>query len=219
MSSRSHWTRISVCPDAEEERHGMDIREEIRRYRPYNEQEARDRELILTALETQENIFLRENTLCHMTASSWITSRDHARILMAYHNIYDSWSWLGGHADGERDLLKVALKEARQESGVHNVRPLSDQIFSLEVLTVDGHVKRGAYVSSHLHLNVTYLLEADEQEQLYAKEDENSGVRWFSPEQAVRASSEPWFREHIYSKLNEKLDEWKREQALLCAGR
>ena len=65
----------------------MDIREEIRRYRPYNEQEARDRELILTALETQENIFLRENTLCHMTASSWITSRDRERILMAYHNI------------------------------------------------------------------------------------------------------------------------------------
>ena len=66
-------------------------------------------------------------------------------------------------------------------------------------------MKKGKYVSSHLHLNVTYLLEADDREMVRAKEDENRGVRWFSPEDAVAASSEPWFREHIYSKLNEKL--------------
>ena len=194
----------------------MKIRDEIERYRPYNEQEERDRELILHALDHQENIFLRENTVCHMTASSWITSRDRGKILMAYHNIYDSWSWLGGHADGEQDLLKVALKEAGEESGVSGIRPLSERIFSLEVLTVDGHVKRGAWVSSHLHLNVTYLLEADEEKQVHVKADENSGVRWFLPDDAVRASSEPWFREHIYSKLNEKLQAWREEQETLC---
>ena len=124
---------------------------------------------------------------------------------MAYHNIYDSWSWLGGHADGEEDLLSVAMKEAREEAGIRNVRPVSDEIFSLEVLTVDGHVKRDRYVSSHLHLNVTYLLEADEEEGLHVREGENSGVQWFGLDEAVQASSEPWFREHIYSKLNTKL--------------
>ena len=179
--------------------------EEIENYRPSNEMEERDKELILGALLREENVFSRENTLCHMTASAWITSPDRTKVLMAYHNIYDSWSWLGGHADGDTDLLRVALKEAKEESGLRTVRPLMRDIFSLEVLTVDGHIKKGKYVSSHLHLNLTYLLEGDDREMVHAKEDENRGVRWFSPEGAVAASSEPWFREHIYSKLNEKL--------------
>ena len=179
--------------------------EEIEKYEPFNEMEERDKELILRALRREENVFSRENSLCHMTASAWISSPDRTKVLMAYHNIYDSWSWLGGHADGDTDLLRVALKEAEEESGLSKVKPLMQDIFSLEVLTVDGHMKKGKYVSSHLHLNVTYLLEADDREMVHAKEDENTGVRWFSPEDAVAASSEPWFREHIYSKLNEKL--------------
>ena len=179
--------------------------EEIEKYEPFNEMEERDKELILRALRREENVFSRENSLCHMTASAWISSPDRTKVLMAYHNIYDSWSWLGGHADGDTDLLRVALKEAEEESGLSKVKPLMQDIFSLEVLTVDGHMKKGKYVSSHLHLNVTYLLEADDREMVHAKEDENRGVRWFSPEDAVAASSEPWFREHIYSQLNEKL--------------
>ena len=179
--------------------------DQITAYVPFNEQEERDRELILHALETEEDVFTRDNALCHMTASAWIVNADRTKALMAYHNIYDSWSWLGGHADGEEDLLSVACREAREEAGIRNVRPASDEIFSLEVLTVDGHVKKGRYVSSHLHLNVTYLLEADEEEGLHVREGENSGVQWFGLDEAVEASSEPWFREHIYSKLNAKL--------------
>ena len=135
--------------------------EEIEKYEPFNEMEERDKELILRALRREENVFSRENSLCHMTASAWISSPDRTKVLMAYHNIYDSWSWLGGHADGDTDLLRVALKEAEEESGLSKVKPLMQDIFSLEVLTVDGHMKKGKYVSSHLHLNVTYLLEAE----------------------------------------------------------
>ena len=74
-----------------------------------------------------------------------------------------------------------------------------------DILTVDGHEKHGRYVSSHLHLNVTYLLEADPSAAIRPKPDENSRVGWFSLSDAVAASSEPWFRERIYSKLNAKL--------------
>jgi len=70
---------------------------------------------------------------------------------------------------------------------------------------VDGHVKRGCYVSSHLHLNVTYLLEADSEEAVAIKADENSGVAWFTPEEALVKSTEPWFVEHVYAKLLEKM--------------
>ena len=182
----------------------MTLQEQLTRYVPFNEQEARDKEVILWHL-SQPNIFDRANTLAHITASAWVVNPQRTKALMAYHNIYDSWAWLGGHADGETDLLKVALKEVREESGVQSARPVKTDIFSVEVLTVDGHIKRGAYVSSHLHLNVTYLIEADEKEALAVKPDENSGVRWFTLEEAVAASSEPWYRQHIYNKLNAKL--------------
>ena len=133
----------------------MKIVEEIKKYRPCNEQEQRDKAVILAFLENNEDAFLRSNLLAHMTASSWIVNPERTKTLMVYHNIYDSWSWTGGHADGETDLLAVALREAREETGIAHVRPVSPEIFSLEVLTVDGHEKRGAYVPSHLHMNVT----------------------------------------------------------------
>lgn len=179
--------------------------EQMERYQPYNEQEERDKQVILGELRKNEAVFSRESELAHMTASAWIVNEDMTRVLMVYHNIYNSWSWLGGHADGEEDLLKVAIKEAKEESGLQNVRPVSEAIFSIETLTVDGHEKKGRYVPSHLHLNVTYLLMADESEKLRIKEDENSGVRWFGLDEAVERSSEEWFKERIYPKLNEKL--------------
>ncbi|MBR2112486.1 MAG: hypothetical protein IJ950_06090, partial [Helicobacter sp.] len=63
---------------------------------------------------------------------------------------------------------------------------------SLEVITVDGHVKRGNYVSSHLHLNLTYLFEASEDQALTVKEDENSGVAWIPRDELAVNVSEPW---------------------------
>ena len=179
--------------------------EELEQYRPWNEQEERDRTELLRRLRSGEDLYTRDNSAGHLTASAWVVSPDRRRVLMAYHNIYDSWSWLGGHADGDHDLLAVALREVREESGLTAVRPVSRSIYSVEILTVDGHEKRGAYVSSHLHLNVTYLLEADPAEPVRCKPDENSRVGWFGLEEAVAATTEPWFRERIYKKLNEKL--------------
>ena len=181
------------------------IRDEIAAYTPYNEQEARDKELILHFLDHNPDAFLRSNTLAHMTASAWAVNARRDRVLLVYHRLYDSWSWTGGHADGETDLLAVALREVREETGVEHLRPVSQAIYSLEALTVDGHEKRGAYVSSHLHLNVTYLIEADEGDALQVCEAENAAVRWFTLEDALRASTEPWFVKRIYQKLNDKL--------------
>ena len=183
----------------------QELMETIKAYQPFNEQEKMDKVLILNWIETQENAFSRDNTVAHMTASAWVVNKDRSKVLMVYHNIYNSWSWLGGHADGETDLLAVAIREVKEEAGISNVRPVSEEIFSLESLTVDGHVKRGSYVSSHLHLNVTYLLEADAEEHVSVKEDENSGVAWFTLEEALNKSTEPWFVERVYGKLVEKM--------------
>lgn len=180
-------------------------RKEIEKYVPFNEQEEKDREEMLKWMDTGLDLLTRKDGFAHWTASAWVVNHEHTKVLMAYHNIYDSWSWLGGHCDGDTDFLHVAIKEVKEESGITNVLPVTEDIFSLEILTVDGHIKRGEYVPSHLHLNVTYLLEADEKEDVRIKEDENSNVGWFGMEEAVQASSEPWFKEHIYNKLNKKL--------------
>lgn len=183
----------------------MDLLEQLRAYVPYNEQEANDKAVMIKRLEEEETIFTRANETAHFTASSWLVNKAHTKILMIYHNIYDSWAWTGGHADGEKDLLSVAIREAREETGIEAIMPVSEDIFSIEILTVDGHVKRGSYVPSHLHLNVTYLLEADEKEALHIKQDENSGVAWFFLEEALEKSSEPWMIQWVYRKLNKKL--------------
>ena len=182
----------------------MAIRQDLENYIAWNEQEERDRQVMLHLLDTQRDIFLRENQTAHFSASSWLLNHEHTKVLMIYHNIYQSWSWTGGHADGETNLLNVAIREAKEETGVSDIKPVKEDIFSLEILTVDGHIKKSSYVPSHLHLNVTYLLEADEREMLHVKADENSGVKWFTPDEALRACTEPWMVEWVYQKLYQK---------------
>lgn len=188
------------------------IYQDIENYQPFNEQEEHDKQVILKFLDENDDAFYRENEISHMTASSWIVNKDRTKVLMCYHNIYNSWSWTGGHCDGDEDCLAVAIREAKEETGITHIKPISEDIYSLEILTVEGHVKRGKYVSSHTHMNVTYLLEADDSENIRMKEDENSGVAWFTLEEAKEKSTEPWFVEHIYDKLNEKLKDYKKEE-------
>ena len=180
---------------------------DLKNYQPFNEQEAADVKEMIYRLETGEELFLRSNLAEHFTASAWVVNPARDKALMAYHRIYDSWAWLGGHADGDQDLLHVALKEVAEESGV-KATPVTDQIYSVEILTVDGHEKKGKYVPSHLHLNVTYLLEADDSLPIRPKEDENKAVAWFGLDEALEKSTEPWFVDRIYSKLNAKLKDY-----------
>ena len=143
-------------------------------------------------------------TVAHFTTSIWTVNKERTKALMVYHNIYNSWSWIGGHADGEENLGEVAIRELQEETGVKNARLVSDEILSIETLTVDGHIKKGKYVPCHLHFNVTYLAEADETEVLIVNEDENQAVKWFTFEDALEASTEPWMVEYVYKKLIEK---------------
>ena len=120
----------------------MNLYEGIKTYIPVNEQEARDKEIMLKHLASGEDCVTRENLVAHFTASIWIVNKERTKTLMVYHNLYDSWSWIGGHAD--------------------------------------------------------------ENEALTVKEDENSAVKWWAFEEALKVSKELWFVEHIYKKLIEK---------------
>ena len=182
----------------------MSLFENIRNYKPLNQQEASDQKRMIEYMRHNANYLNREDEIAHFTASMWTVNRERTKTLMVYHNIYDSWSWIGGHADGIEDLCWVAMRELKEETGVGNAVLVSPEIFSLEILTVDGHVRKGVYVPSHLHMNVTYLAEADENQELMVNSAENQAVKWWSFEDALRVPKEPWLVEWIYKKLSER---------------
>ena len=181
------------------------LQEALHAYQPFDEQEALDREIMLRYLaEDPTHILTRENEGAHFTASAWVVDQKREKVLMVFHNIYQSWSWTGGHADGESDLCAVALREVSEESGLRSLKAVSPDIFSVEVLPVIEHIKRGKTVKAHLHLNCTYLIEADENDALCVKPDENSAVAWFPVEEAIARCSEEEMRP-IYRKLADKV--------------
>lgn len=182
----------------------MSLLQEIENYIPRNQQEEQDRIQMIWFIKNYSDYLDRTNQLAHFSASVWTVNEEHTKTLMVYHNIYGSWAWIGGHADGEEDLCAVALRELQEETGIKNATLVSEQIFSLESLTVNGHFKKGIYVPGHIHYNVTYFAEADEKEALIVREDENSAVKWWSFEDALKVPSEPWMVEQIYKKLIER---------------
>ena len=178
---------------------------ELLDYKPFDEVEKTDLNTMIDFVKNNEDVLTRNNTIAHFTASAWILNKDKTKVLMIYHNIYNSWAWIGGHADGEEDLKKVVLREIEEETGVKNVRFLSDDVYAVNVIPVDNHMKRGKFVGTHLHLDVAYLFEADECENLKIKDDENSGVKWI-PIECIREYVSEEKMIPIYERLCKKLD-------------
>ena len=176
---------------------------QIEKYNPVNEQEKKDKEIILDFISKNDDVLVRDNEVAHITSSGFIVNKSRTKALMIHHNIYNSWGWTGGHADGDSDLLEVAIKEAKEETGITNVRPIIDDICCIDILTVKGHIKKGKYVAPHLHLSVAYVLEADETEEVKVKEDENSGVKWVDIDRVLELTDEEHMKD-VYSKLINK---------------
>lgn len=179
----------------------MDYIKAIKVYNPINEQEMQDKKVILNYIKHfSNNVLLRDNEIAHITSSGFILNKSLDKVLLVHHNIRNVWSWTGGHADGDDDLLHVAIKEAKEETGIKDIKPLSKDIASIDILTVFGHIKNNKYVNSHLYLSIAYVLVADESNELRICAEENSDVAWFSLE---KFTSE-YFNErdlYLYKKL------------------
>lgn len=179
------------------------IKNWVENFNPTEIQEEVDQKVILEFIKTHEDYLTRNNMIGHFTSTAWTMNEDMTKVLLAYHNIYNTWSWLGGHADGDANLPSVALREVTEETGVKKIYMPTEDIFSLEVLATAHHEKNGKYVNGHLHLNTTYLVIANEEETLQISENENSDVRWFSLDEVEKYNTEVQMNE-IYKKLVKK---------------
>lgn len=180
--------------------------QEFKRYKPRNVQEEVDKNAIIDFVDKNEDCLLRSNLIAHITSSAFVVNKEMNKVLFVHHNIYNSWGWVGGHNDGNPNLLEVAIKEAIEETGVSYVSPYSNEMISVDVIQVENHIKNGLFVGDHLHLNATYLLIASEDDKLIVKEDENSGVQWFNIDEVMNHVSEDRIKS-VYNKIFDRIKE------------
>lgn len=161
----------------------MNLKEEITNFIPFDSDEAKIKEYHLKWINTFNDVLTRENEFGHFTASAFVVNKERTKMLVVYHNIYDAWIFPGGHADGEENLLSVAIREVEEETGL-KAKVLDKHIYAISASPIVGHIKRGKYVPAHTHLDVVYLLEADDKEKLTFRSDESKGVKWINLEDA-----------------------------------
>lgn len=186
------------------------FREQINSYTPKCEQEVVDKNAILDFIKFNKDCLDRTNQIAHITSSAFVGNKGMDKILFVHHNIYNSWGWVGGHNDGNPNLLQVAIEEALEETGISEVTPYNDEIISLDVIQVENHIKNGKFVGDHLHLNTTYLLISSEDEKLVVKEDENSGVKWFNISEVMEYVTEERIKV-VYNKIFDRIKSLKNK--------
>ena len=184
----------------------MNLRKKIEEFIPFNEQEEKDKIQFLEFIDSFDDTLTRDNIFGHFTASAFVVNKERNKMVVVYHIINDGWIYPGGHADGEEDLRKVAVREVEEETGL-KVRVLDDNIYAIDSAPVKGHIKRGKYVSAHLHLDVIFIMEADDKIPLKYKEDESKGVKWISFSEADNETMCDFVRpihRNLINKLNAK---------------
>lgn len=113
----------------------MDLREQIESYIPFGEQEEKDKKQFLQFINSFDDVLTRENILGHFSSSAFVVNKERTKMLVVYHIINDGWVYPGGHADGENDLLSVAVREVEEETGL-KTKVLDDSIFAIQSVPV-----------------------------------------------------------------------------------
>ena len=209
----------------------MDIKTQLLRFAPQTEEEAQVRQKMLAAWEAHgKTLLYRQNEQAHFTASALLLNPAMDKTLMVHHHLFHTFTWTGGHADGEENLLYTAIREAREETGVQQVYPLSTEVLSLDILQVPAHNKKGKPIPAHVHYSVAYGLIVPEKQPVFAKPDENSAVRWIAMRDLRDYCAEPHmlllyeklyrrmkalqaYKKSLYQRLPEVLLPWYEKNA------
>lgn len=151
----------------------MDLNTLLYNYQPRFPEEHQFLQRCFWLLENHEDAFERSLDIGHFTASAWILNKNRDKALLTHHAKLDRWLQLGGHADGEKNLLQVALKEAQEESGLRSIQILSEAIFDIDIHEIPAREPEPA----HDHYDIRFVFEADEQEPL-VQNHESKALAW-----------------------------------------
>ena len=157
----------------------------LENYLPVYAEEKECKKRMLSFLSAYPDCFLRSCLPGHFTASAWLVNADHSKILLMHHKKLNKWLQPGGHCDGDGDLLRVAIKEAREESGIDNVVPIQKSIFDIDMHLIP---QIGTELP-HYHFDIRFLLKVDGDGALKIN-SESKALKWFEPNNGDFLTSE-----------------------------
>jgi len=155
------------------------LTELLHQYKPTDPAEIKFKQQILDFIATYPNCFERTLEIGHVTASAWILNKDKTKALLMHHAKLNRWFQLGGHCDGNPDVLAVAIKEAQEESGIMGIEPVSGEIFDIDVHLIPENKKEKA----HYHYDIRFLLQVVSDE-VVTTNSESKELRWISGDPA-----------------------------------
>ncbi len=152
----------------------------LHQYKPIDPTELAMTQATIAFVEEQSNCFERSLKIGHITGSAWIVSPDRQQFLLIHHRKLDRWLQPGGHADGDPDVVAVALREAQEETGLTSLRLVAEPGTTPLIFDVDVHpIPARGEVAEHLHYDIRFLLEADPKE-AFGNSDEIKNIQWFT---------------------------------------
>jgi ADP-ribose pyrophosphatase YjhB (NUDIX family) len=162
-----------------------DLLRQLRAHLPIDTREREMLKQITDFVTGNETCFDRNLRVGHLTGSAWVIDQDRSHTLLTHHAKVGAWVQLGGHVEDDPDMLSAAWREAREESGLINVRPISDHIFDVDVHEIPETPKEPA----HLHYDIRFLFEADVDAEL-TMTAESKSLRWIALDEITEITRE-----------------------------
>lgn len=153
--------------------HRKKIIDLLQQYQP-KLKEIHYKEKMLKFINENENCFERSLEIGHITGSAWLINKDGDKALLMQHAKLNNWFQLGGHADGDSDILAVAIKEASEESGISAIKAISNDIFDIDIHEIPANHKE----KSHFHYDIRFLLQVASDETIKINRESNQ-LLWF----------------------------------------
>lgn len=141
---------------------------------------------MLRFITSAPDCFERSHTEGHITGSAWLVNPSGEKVLLTLHHKLQRWMQTGGHADGDPDTLRVALREAEEESGIPGIHPVSPEIFDIDIHLIPARPAKGE--PAHYHYDVRYLLRSPHEE--FAISEESDALAWWSADDFATRTAE-----------------------------
>ena len=153
--------------------HRQGLLESLKNYTPLDEHDQKNLEALRAFIQKNPHGFDRNSKEGHVTASAWILNPAKTAVLLTHHKKLKKWIQLGGHCDGNPDTLAVALREAKEESGIEKIVPLTEEIYDIGIHEIPEREDEPA----HVHYDVRYLLQTTVCDRLHIS-DESIDLQW-----------------------------------------